>query len=75
MKKRILIITGIVALLVVGFFAFSFIRRGQQARAAQASTQTAPAERGTLVAQIGASGTVRANQSGLLTWQTSGSVG
>jgi HlyD family secretion protein len=74
-KKRILIITGIVALLVIGFFAISSIRRGQQTRAAQASTQTAPAERGTLVAQIGASGTVRANQSGLLTWQTSGTVG
>jgi HlyD family secretion protein len=73
-KKRILIIAGIAALLLVGYFAYSFIRRGQEVRSAQAGTQTTPAERGTLVAQIGASGTVRANQSGLLAWQTTGTV-
>ncbi len=36
--------------------------------------QTASVERGNLVATVGATGTVRTNQSATLTWQTSGTV-
>jgi HlyD family secretion protein len=73
-KKRIFILGGI-ALLIVAFFAYRMYSQGQAARAAQANLQTAAVERGTLIAQIGASGTVRSNQSAQLAWQTSGSVG
>ncbi|MEJ5225674.1 MAG: biotin/lipoyl-binding protein, partial [Anaerolineales bacterium] len=37
--------------------------------------QTTPAARGRLVATVGATGVVRANQTATLTWQTSGRVG
>jgi multidrug efflux pump subunit AcrA (membrane-fusion protein) len=36
--------------------------------------QTTPAARGNIEATVGATGTVRANQTALLTWQTTGSV-
>jgi HlyD family secretion protein len=73
MKKPILIV-GSILVLAAGFFGYRFVSQGQAARAAQSNLQTAPLERGTLVAQIGASGTVRANQSATLNWQTSGTV-
>ena len=40
-----------------------------------ASYQTTTVSRGTLTATIGATGTVRARQSAILYWQTSGTVG
>ncbi len=75
MKKRILFLIMGAALLGVGYLAYGMFSRGQAARAAQTNQQTAAVQRGTLVAQIGASGTVRSNQSAQLTWQTSGLVG
>lgn len=41
---------------------------------AQVTYQTVAVERGTLTATVGATGTVRARQTALLTWQTSGIV-
>jgi HlyD family secretion protein len=73
MKKTFLII-GTILVLAAAFFGYRVISRGRAAQAAQSSLQTAPLKRGTLVAQIGASGTVRANQSATLNWQTSGTV-
>jgi HlyD family secretion protein len=46
-----------------------------QSLAAQTQYQTAPAGRGSLTATVGATGLVRANQTALLSWQTSGTVG
>ena len=69
-SRRTWIIIGVVAaiLLVAIFF---FTRNGNQ----QATTfQTAPAERGSLVATVGATGSVRAKQSAVLIWETTGIV-
>jgi len=72
--KRALWIIGIIALLVGAFFAYRAYSNAQSAQAAQESLQTVALEEGTLAATIGATGTVRANQSATLGWQTSGSV-
>ena len=61
----------IVLVLVAAFFFY------QQSQAQQLSTteyQTQPVSRGTLTAIVGATGTVRSNQSAWLTWDTSGTV-
>jgi HlyD family secretion protein len=47
-------------------------RRGGQA--AEGAFQTTPLQRGDLTATVGATGTIRAAQSALLPWQTSGTV-
>jgi HlyD family secretion protein len=62
----------IIAAIAAGaFLAYNQIA-GQAATATE--YQTTKAERGTLTATIGATGTVRAEQSVVLTWQTSGIV-
>jgi HlyD family secretion protein len=72
MKKWIIL--GVVAIVIAGgFFAFRQFRENQQSAAAS-EYQTVRAERGNLTATVGATGVVHANQSALLTWQTSGSV-
>ena len=74
MKKTIIIVIGSIAILILGYFAYNIINRANTVRAAQGNQETVGLERGTLVAQIGASGTVRSNQSAQLVWQTSGTV-
>ncbi len=71
--KRALIIIGIIVVLgVAGFFGF---RRFQRMQASAASNyQTVRLGRGDLAASVGATGTVRSNQSAELTWQLSGKV-
>ncbi len=71
-KYRTIII--IVAIVVVAVIAFFFLRARRQADAAS-QYQTVTLERGTLTATVGATGTVRASQVAILTWQTSGTVG
>jgi HlyD family secretion protein len=72
MKKWIIL--GVVAVVLVGgYFGVRQFRENQQSAAAS-EYQTVRAERGNLTATVGATGVVRANQSALLTWQTSGSV-
>jgi multidrug efflux pump subunit AcrA (membrane-fusion protein) len=67
-SRRTWIIIGaaIVVLIVI-----AFLNRGGNEVAA---FQTTPAERGNLVASIGATGSVRARQSATLIWQTNGIV-
>jgi HlyD family secretion protein len=75
-KKRMKkwIILGVIAVVLVGgYFVVRQFRDNQQSAAAS-EYQTVRAERGNLTATVGATGVVRANQSALLTWQTSGSV-
>jgi HlyD family secretion protein len=69
-SRRTWIIVGVVAaILLVAIFFFN--RNGNQ----QATTfQTAPVERGSLVATVGATGSVRARQSAVLVWETAGIV-
>lgn len=75
MKRTLIIVGAVLILLIVGFFAYSTFQQGQAARSAGNGIQTAVVERGSLIAQVGASGTVRSNQSALLNWQASGTVG
>lgn len=71
-RKRWLLLTiGAIVLVTVALIWNSI--SGGQAQAL-ASLQTVPLERGNLTATIGATGTVRAQQSALLVWGTSGNV-
>ncbi len=72
MKKKTWIIIGAVVIIALIAGAFWLNTRNQVAAAGQ--FQTVKAERGSLTATIGATGTVRAHQTAILTWQTSGSV-
>jgi HlyD family secretion protein len=73
MKKAIWIIILIIVIAAAAF-GFFYMRGRNQAAASAAQFQTAALTRGDLTATIGATGTVRSNQSALLAWQTSGSV-
>jgi HlyD family secretion protein len=72
-RKTVITLVIIAAVLVGGFFIFRSIRNANAA--ASQEYQTAVVERGNLTAIVGATGTVRANQSAVLAWQTSGQVG
>jgi HlyD family secretion protein len=74
LMRRIVIFLILVALIGGGWFAFT---RYQQINQATASSnfQTVSAGRGDLTATVGATGTVRVNQTVILTWRTSGIVG
>jgi HlyD family secretion protein len=70
-RKRYWVIAVVVVLAVASFF----VVKGINARkAASSAYQTQKIEKGDLTAIVGATGTVRANQSVNLTWQTSGRV-
>ena len=72
--KKILITVGILlALGVIGFISFRVIQTRRQANTIS-SLQTVTVSRGDLTATVGATGTVRANQTALIVWQTSGTV-
>jgi len=73
MKRRTLVILLIIALAVGGFFGYRAWRTAQ----AKANTtfQTDKITRGNLTALVGATGTVRANQTAVMTWQTTGQIG
>lgn len=71
--KRWILIVGVIAVLIVAGVVFTQYRAQQQA--SNGTFQTEPARRGSLTATVGATGSVRPNQSAVLTWQTSGTVG
>ncbi len=71
--RRVLIIVLILAALAVGaFFGYREYLRAQAA--SQSNYQTVTATRGDLTAIVGATGTVRANQTAALSWQTTGRI-
>jgi HlyD family secretion protein len=72
MKKFRNIIIAVILVSLIGFVGYYFWN--QSVAAAQGQYQTTPATRGSLAATVGATGTVRANQTALLTWQTTGTV-
>lgn len=72
-KKTILFI--LLGLAAAGVIAYLVLNTLSARKAAVAELQTVEVTRGELVAIIGATGTVRANQSAVLVWQTSGRVG
>lgn len=70
-RNRTLIIVALIAAIAVGGF---MVLRNRRAANQATQYQTAKVARGNLVATIGATGTVHAQQTATLTWQTSGSV-
>ena len=76
MKKirRILTIVLVVTIIGGGIYAYTSYRSQQNMEAMFADLQTVTIGRGPLVATIGATGVVRANQTAVLTWQTTGRV-
>lgn len=76
MKKAIIIIVSILLLVAIIFIGLPLIRAKAEQR--QASTmselETEAAIRDSLTAKIGATGTVRSNQTANLTWQISGTI-
>ena len=73
MKRKTIVTIGIIlALVVAGYFLVRYLQ--QQKASAGSEYQTAVVERGSLTAIVGATGTVHANQSATLAWETSGRV-
>lgn len=78
MKKRLsgkTIFFIILGLAVVALVTYLVLNNANARKTAAAELQTIEVTRGELVAVIGATGTVRANQSAVLSWPTSGRVG
>lgn len=72
MKRIGLILIGL-ALLVAGGFAI-VQARAQKSRQTLSDLQTVSIKRGELITMVGATGVVRANQTAILTWQTTGRI-
>lgn len=73
MKRRTIIIFLVIALAIAGFFGYRAWRTAQAQ--ANSTFQTEDISRGELMAIVGATGTVRANQTAVMAWQTSGQIG
>lgn len=71
--KKVLYLILAVAIIAGGYYAWTQYSQ-QRTVEALASLQTTRAENGRLVATIGATGTVRSNQTAVLAWQTTGTV-
>lgn len=69
--RWIIIAVVVIALIAAGYFWM----QANAAATANGTYQTTKAEKGSLTATVGATGTVRANQTALINWQTSGNVG
>ena len=72
MKKWIIVLVVVVVIAAAAAYFFGPFRG--QSQAASGDMQTVPAEMGDLTATIGATGVVRADQTAILPWQTSGTV-
>lgn len=73
MKRTLIIVVVIALLAAVGYFGFRRFQDAQQNAVSQ--FQTIEVTRGDLTASVGATGTVRSNQSSTLIWQLTGKVG
>ena len=73
MRRRIIIITAVIAIVAVIGVAAYFVSRSRN-QAAGSQYETVAVERGDLTSVVGATGTVRANQTALLPWQATGRV-
>jgi HlyD family secretion protein len=71
-KKKVWIPLAVVLVLAVVVVVLPKLTKGQSA--ANSQYQTSPLSRGSLTATVGATGTVRAKQTAVLNWQTSGTV-
>lgn len=73
MKKAITIIVIVLIIGVGGFFGYREIQKARTPSTAQ--YQTVTIARGDLTATVGATGTVRANQTATVAWQITGRIG
>jgi HlyD family secretion protein len=70
------VITIVIVLFVIAAAVFGVFQwRARQNRVTLSSYQTVAAARGDLTSTIGATGIVHSNQTAVLTWQTSGTIG
>jgi HlyD family secretion protein len=72
MKKWIIVL--VIVILIAAATAYFFGPYRNQSNTAAGDMQTVPAEMGDLTSTIGATGVVRADQTAILLWQTSGTV-
>ena len=72
--KRFIVIGAILILFAGGYLAYNYFNTIQSAQAGT-ELETVKAEMGSLITTTDATGTVRANQSASLSWETSGTVG
>ncbi len=73
--RRILTLIVIVAALVGGYYWYQDYAAAGDQPVSYDDLQTVSIARGSLTATVGATGTVRARQTGILTWKASGMVG
>lgn len=71
-KKKVWIPLAVILVLAVVVIVLPKLSKGQST--ANSQYQTSPLSRGSLTATVGATGTVRAKQTAVLNWQTSGTV-
>lgn len=74
MKKWIVIALAALTFGAAGYFGYTYIEGNQTDQTALAAGETVEVEVGSLTSTIGATGTVRSNQSANLVWETSGTV-
>ncbi len=74
MSKKTTIIAAIIVIVIVGSYLALRQIQARNKAAAQGIYQTSEVARGELTATVGATGIVRANQTAILVWQTSGTV-
>ena len=74
MWKKILIISVIILLIAGGIYYYYSTTTATAARAAFASIETAPLQKGTIASTVSATGKVRSKQTATLVWSTSGTV-
>jgi multidrug efflux pump subunit AcrA (membrane-fusion protein) len=73
MRKFIITVLILLVLSVIGYFAFQAIQNRRQANSIS-SLETITASQGSLTSTVGATGTVRPDQTAMLTWETTGNV-
>ena len=73
MRKLIIILLVLAALGVVGYFGYRAIQARRQVNTIS-SLETVTASVGSLTSTVGATGTVRPDQTAMLTWETTGNV-
>jgi multidrug efflux pump subunit AcrA (membrane-fusion protein) len=73
MRKTIIIVLILLVLGVIGYFGYQALQARRQANTLS-NLQTVSASQGSLTATVGATGTVRPDQTALLTWDTAGNV-
>ena len=69
-RTWIILAIVVIAIVVIGVLVI----KNRNSSTTTTQYQTVQAEKGTLTATIGATGTVRSNQSAVLTWQTTGTI-